>query len=103
MTQSNFPSKIPECMCYGIVPIMSNVGDAPKYYLKNQVNSIVFDGCTVSSCKQAIYSALSVEWSKYKLLSESARRTAEKQFDYRQWSEKVSGMIMKVRGCKNEH
>lgn len=53
MTQSNFPSKIPECMCYGIVPIMSNVGDAPKYYLKNQVNSIVFDGCTVSSCKQA--------------------------------------------------
>lgn len=98
MTQSNFPSKIPECMCYGIVPIMSRVGDAPKYYLKDRINSIIFEGCTISSCKEAIYAAVMLDWSEYKLLSENARETAEKQFDYRQWSDKVSDALEKLRG-----
>lgn len=103
MTRSNFPSKIPECMCYGIVPIMSNVGDAPKYYLKNGINSIVFEGCSVEACEKAIYAALTLEWNTYKQFSESARKTAETQFDYRQWSDRVSKVIKEVRGCCNDN
>lgn len=103
MTQSNFPSKIPECMCYGIVPIMSNVGDAPKYYLKNQINGIVFEGCTVAACKEAICEALALNWNTYKLLSESARKTAETLFDYRQWSDRVLEAIKGARGNCDEN
>ena len=40
LTRANFPSKIPENMCYGIVPICSKVGDYTTYYLKNMVDSI---------------------------------------------------------------
>lgn len=103
MTQSNFPSKIPECMCYGIVPIMSNVGDAPKYYLKNKINSIVFEGHTVDSCKQAICAAVELKWNAYRKLSESARRTAETQFDYRRWNDRISEVIKEARGYNDEN
>lgn len=102
MTRSNFPSKIPECMCYGIVPIMSNVGDAPRYYLKNRINSIVFEGCSIVACEEAIHEALSLDWNTYKLLSEAARKTAETLFDYRQWSDRVLRTIKEARGHCDE-
>ena len=45
-TFSNFPEdKVPEVMTYGVVPIVSRVGDYTQYYLEDGVNSLVFDGC----------------------------------------------------------
>lgn len=41
ITESNFPSKVPEMLVYGVIPVCSDVGDYTKLYLENDVNAII--------------------------------------------------------------
>lgn len=38
ITESNFPSKVPEMLAYGTVPVCSKVGDYTNLYLKNGID-----------------------------------------------------------------
>ena len=89
MTLANFPSKVPEVMCYGVVPIVSRVGDYTKYYLEDNVNSLIFDGCTIDLCLEKIRKALSMTEGEIADLSLKARECAENKFDYRNWVGKI--------------
>lgn len=93
MTLSNFPSKVPEVMTYGVVPVVSRVGDYTKYYLKDGINSIVFEGCDANSCSKAIRRAISFSKEEYITISTKARECAERQFDYHNWSEIIKQAI----------
>lgn len=93
MTESNFPSKVPEVMTHGVVPIASDVGDYTKYYLRDGENSIVFQGCDKECCKKALIRALQTPYADYLQLSANARLCAEKSFDFHNWSDKLRDVI----------
>ncbi|WP_462410346.1 glycosyltransferase [Neobacillus sp. Marseille-QA0830] len=85
MTLANFPSKVPEAMTHGVVPVVSRVGDYTKYYLKDGFDSIIFNGSSVDDCISAIRRVLSLSTEEYVELSLSARKTAVERFDYKNW------------------
>ena len=93
MTQSNFPSKVPETMAYGIVPIVSRVGDYTKYYLKDEINSFIFDGCTAKDCCNAYKKAIETEFDRYNEMSRESRKCVEEKFDYRNWIDPLKNFI----------
>jgi len=98
MTISNFPSKVPECMAYGIVPVISDVGDITKAYLRKDYDSIYIDECTVNSCAAALQRAVSLPFDTYQQLSQNAKTTAEAVFDFRNWTRGVGYAIDKLYG-----
>ena len=93
VTLSNFPSKVPEMMAWGIIPIMTQVGDLPNLYLEDGVDSILFSQCDVSECCQAITKAINLTPEKRRYMQDCARKKAEMAFDYAQWSEKIGKFI----------
>lgn len=89
VTISNFPSKIPEMMCYGVIPIMTKVGDCPFLYLKDNEDSILFKHCTVEECKSALQRALDLNDEQRKMMQKNARRKTEELFYYKQWEKRI--------------
>lgn len=93
VTVSNFPSKIPEALCYGIIPIVSDVGDYTQYYLKNNFNSIIFEECTIKACSEAIKKAIHLNNYEYVELSKNARKCAVEKFYYKNWIKRICQFI----------
>ena len=94
LTWANFPSKIPENMCYGIVPICSKVGDYTTYYLKNMVDSIF---CEVGSKKRlvdAIRMGIKMPDDKFVAMHENSRKTAIEKFGYRNWASRIEDFLL---------
>lgn len=96
MTLANFPSKVPEVMSYGVIPIVSRVGDYTKYYLENDINSLIFDGCSTEVCLEQIRKALSMNEEEIFRLSIQARECVKNKFDYRNWVEKIYQAIESI-------
>ncbi len=97
VTLSNFPSKVPEMMNYGIVPVCSNVGDYTQNYLTDGVDSIQFDKDNIESCVNALRKAIKIK-NENKLIQMKiqSRETAVKKFEYRMWGEKITDFLQKV-------
>lgn len=95
-TLANFPSKVPECMNLGIVPIVSDVGDYTKYYLEDAKNSIFIHGDSAEEIKNAIRKAISLSFDEYKEYSNYAIKCAEEKFDYRCWLPQIKEMIESI-------
>lgn len=93
MTESNFPSKIPETLSYGIIPICSRVGDYTRLYLKNGENCIMMDGCDETVIKQGLQEALNLTCAEMKTMADNCRATAVNNFDYRKWIEPVKNFL----------
>ena len=93
MTLSNFPSKVPEMMGYGIVPVCSDAGDYTKDYLRDGYDSLVFLGCSSRSCAEAFERALNVSPDQLSIMRENARKTVENRFDYHNWKQKVQAFL----------
>lgn len=96
MTEANFPSKVPELLTYGVIPIASDVGDYTKLYLKDPENCVLMKGCSKKIIKEAIYRALQMDENKIMSVSRNARKLAETQFDYTVWSERVQKFLDSV-------
>lgn len=94
MTQANFPSKVPEVMTYGVTPICTDVGDYTKYYLKDGIDSIIFEGCKVNDCIDGLRRAILLETSEVRNINSNSRKTAEMLFDYRNWVSKIQESLM---------
>lgn len=92
-TLANFPSKVPECMALGIVPIVSDVGDYTRLYLSNGKDSIFIEGDSVGKIRDAVRFALSLSEAAYKEYSENARVTVQEQLDYHLWITTVREML----------
>ena len=97
VTLSNFPSKIPEALCYGIVPVVSRVGDYTNLYLQDGKESFVFDGCNAKDCCNAIERAVSVSFEEWLKMSHAARKMAEERFDYHNWISVLKSVVEKMR------
>lgn len=96
MTLANFPSKVPETMGFGIVPVVSEVGDYTKYYLQNGVDSIFIDGYSPENCLLAIRKAINLSKHEYIQMSKNAIYCVKTKFDYHVWVDRISKMIEEV-------
>lgn len=95
MTLANFPSKIPETLSYGIIPICSRVGYYTKLYLMDGVNSLIMDGCDVQTILHGIRRALAMSDQDIINYSNKCRITAETKFDYKQWVKPLDKFLEK--------
>ena len=93
MTKANFPSKVPEVMSYGVIPVASRVGDYTKFYLVNGENSILMDGCSVNEIKQTIEKCIKFDSNMIRKLSNQAYCTATDRFYYKKWIEKIDAFL----------
>jgi glycosyltransferase involved in cell wall biosynthesis len=96
VTRANFPSKIPEVMTYGIIPIVSKVGDYTKYYL-DETNSIIIEEDTVESCAEAIKKAIHIPKAEREQFLSNARKTAVDKFHYKIWEERLENYITTIK------
>lgn len=96
MTLANFPSKVPETMGLGIVPVVSEVGDYTKYYLQNGIDSIFIDGYSPENCLLAIRKAINLSEQEYIQMSKNAIHCVKTKFDYHVWVDRISKMIEEV-------
>lgn len=94
MTLANFPSKIPETLSYGIIPICSKVGDYTEIYLKDDKNCLIMEGCDSKTILNAIRKSLNLSNEKVRKLSDNARKTAKEEFDYRVWACKLKKFFL---------
>lgn len=95
-TLANFPSKVPELMNLGVLPIVSDVGDYTKYYLDNEYDSIFIDGDSIEEIRRGIRKAISLSKAEYRMYSDNARKTAKEKFDYHVWISRVRKMLETV-------
>lgn len=95
VTLSNFPSKIPELLCYGVIPVCSNVGDYADLYLTDRKDSIIFEGADKAGCLEGIRRAIKMPTEKMYEMKRNARDCAEKKFDYHAWSRKIEKFFIK--------
>lgn len=94
LTQSNFPSKLPESMSFGIVPICSRVGDYARYYLQDSYDSIFFEVGKVEACQRAIIKAVELSEEEFLRMRSNARKTAVNKFGYKQWSDRINDFLL---------
>lgn len=96
MTEANFPSKVPEIMCYGVIPVASRVGDYTRFYLKDGVDSIIMDGCSPEEIQAAISHCLALSPESLLDLSRNARLAAENTFWYKNWAQKIGTFLADI-------
>lgn len=89
VTMANFPSKVPEVMCYGVIPIASKVGDYTETFLTDGVNSIIFEGCDCASCTGALKRTLLLTQKEIDDMSKNCMETVRSKLDLHQWGRKV--------------
>lgn len=92
-TLSNFPSKIPELMAFGVIPLCSNVGDYTEIYLSDGIDSIQFEEDSVSSCNRAIKRALGLSDLDIATMKMNTRKCVEEKFDYINWCAFIRNFI----------
>lgn len=93
ITESNFPSKVPEMLAYGTVPVCSDVGDYTSIYLKDGVNAFVFSGAEPTDCAEAFRRACSISQEEMVRMKNAARLLAEERFDYHVWSKCLNDFL----------
>ena len=91
MTFSNFPSNIPELMCYSVVEVCSNAADYAELYLN--IDSIVYEGGGHAGCLDGINRALNLSNAQLFEMMKFAIRCAEDRFNYGNWIEKISRFL----------
>lgn len=94
LTLANFPSKVPETMSFGMVPICTRVGEYTTNYLYNDENSLVFEPDSLCECVGALKKAISLSNEEYLRLRSSARHTAVTKFGYKNWAEKIDRFLL---------
>ena len=93
VTKANFPSKIPELMAFGVIPVCTVVGDYTKYYLTDNKDIIFVNKESVQDCCNAINRAIDLDENVYAGMRLNARRLIEEKFDYKIWKEKINKFI----------
>lgn len=96
MTKANFPSKVPEVMSHGVVPIVSRVGDYTKLLLENKYNAFVFDGCQAETIASTIEEAVNLPEEEYIRMMNNALESVWEKLDYRHWVERLKCVIEKI-------
>ncbi len=88
---ANFPTKLAELMSYGVVPLTTNVGDYGAL-LTNGVDSIIAQNSSIAECKAALNRVLELDRKEIDRLSENAKESARRKFDYRVYAGRLKNI-----------
>lgn len=94
ISQANFPSKIPEIMKYGIIPIVSSVGDYTDIYLRDCCNSFIVKGAKVSDFVSRINTILNMRLSELDRIHNESAKCAFAFFNIDNW---IKPLIQYIR------
>ncbi len=95
VTRANFPSKMPELMTYGIIPVGNRVGDYPNY-LEDGKDSVLFDQNTKEDCANALRRVLLLSTEERMEMHRAVLQTVSEKFDYHNWKEKVQAFMERI-------
>ncbi len=90
--KAGFPTKVAEGLSFG-VPMICNFSSDLDLYLKDEENSIIIDDCTVDSCVEGLLRLALLGQEKIKIMSGSARKTAEQFFDWRNYKDEFMDFL----------
>lgn len=96
VTRANFPSKLPELMAYGIVPIGNRIGDYHSY-LTDGEDSVLFDKNTPEECAKAVRRALSLRKEERQAMCQNARNAVLEKFDYPKWADRLKQFMESIK------
>lgn len=92
ITEANFPSKIPELLSYGVVPVCTDVGDYTKGYLDSSC-AIIIPPYDQNACVKAFERVVDMGQEEYSDMRKAARQLAEEKFYYKKWSRIIAAFI----------
>lgn len=92
VTEANFPSKLPELMAYGILPLANKQG-CFHLFLEDGVDSILFSNDRVDNCTDAIRRILKMDANQVEILKKNAQQKARNVFDYRNWGQQIADFV----------
>lgn len=90
--KAGFPTKVVESMATA-TPVITNITSDLGMYLTNGENSLTVDSCSAEELAKVIKKALTLTSDQKKQMCEKARLTAEKNFDFRNYSEIMEKLI----------
>lgn len=85
---ANFPTKLPELMTFGVVPLTNPVGDYGKY-LTDGIDSILIRDSSYQSCRDALDRVDRLDADQLTRLRNGARECARGKFDFRIYGPKI--------------
>lgn len=86
ITKANFPTKIPELMGEGIIPIVSKVGDYTELYLRNKYDSFIIQGSEIERFSFVIRELLRLNDEELLKYHNNAISTAKDVFGISNWT-----------------
>ena len=93
ITEANSPSKIPETLSYGIVPICTDVGDYTKNYLTDILDSFILRGSDSIELVSQIQKILHITEQQYLEMHRAVHHTAIIMFYYSKRSKQIDDFI----------
>lgn len=91
VSESNFPSKVPELMACGVIPVITDIGDIVNYL--DEKNSIFIKGFSKKAVIHAMKKAADLNEAELKSMSEASRECAATKFDYSRWINPIGDFI----------
>lgn len=86
-----FPKVVAEAACYGVIPIVSNVGSIPHYV--NESNGFVWDIKGKAHFSDVVLTAINTSENDLQIMKEKALLLAEK-FTFANYNEKLQEQIL---------
>lgn len=94
VTVSNFPSKLPELMNFGVVPVCSDVGDYAQLYLTDKKDSIFFEGADERKCCAAMEEAINLPADSLLVMKKNAKNSVNTHLGYHNWSNIIEDFLV---------
>lgn len=95
LNEANFPSKVPELMAYGIIPIVNPVGEL-KHFLEEGFNSLLYPRCDYRDLSKAIRKSINLSDSDLMDLKNNCIDTTIKNFDCDQWVDRIDDYVKNI-------
>lgn len=90
--KAGFPTKVVESLATA-TPVICNITSDLGDYLINKENSLIVEACTAEAFEITLQKALALSFEEKQMLCYNARKTAEREFDYRNFKNQFNAFL----------
>lgn len=90
--KAGFPTKVVESLATA-TPVICNITSDLGDYLINEENSLIVEACTAEAFVITLRKALALSFTEKQALCYNARKTAEQEFDYRNFKKQFNTFL----------
>lgn len=95
--KAGFPTKVVESIATA-TPVICNITSDLGDYLINEENSLIVEACTSEAFEITLQKALALSFEEKQTLCYNARKTAEREFDYRIFKKQFNTFLSLKKG-----